>query len=166
MQYSGTATGQPSSIGRVIVNTSQVLEFLETSLGVYMGAASQYLNLKSILYQLIENRISGDVMSSYDSIKKQMLSYGLSVEVIDTVLDTTHLQMNQLFNTTLEYDISEYVCNFNLTGRGDTVLDIMSERNSLVEVSLAEHIQEYLEEADEQWDYIPERVRTVLKTLL
>lgn len=165
MHYSGKNTDQPSSPRRVVVETSQVLGFLETSLGDYFGAASQYLNLQSILYQLVENRISGDVMACCTVIKKQLSGYGLPAQMLEEVFDSVRDQMNQVFNLCFEYDIREYVCNFNLIRRGDTLIEILRERDLPPGANMADRACEILEEAEDNGDYVPERVRRALEAL-
>lgn len=164
MVYSGTNTEQLPSVRVVVVATSQVLQFMETALGDYLGAASQYLNLKSIMFQLVENRINGDVMASCIIIKKQLAEYGLDVKMLDEVFDAVLDQMNRIFNLSFEYDISEYVCNFNLIGRGDTRVEVLKERQT-ASISLADRAVEYIEEAEENFDFIPERVRRALEAI-
>jgi len=142
----------------VVVETSRVLGFMETALNDHFGAAAQYLNLQSILYQLVENRISGNVMASCEVIKKLIGEYGLDETLLDEVFDAVRDQMNQVFNLSFPYDISEYVCNFRLISRGDTLVEILREH-------LEDRVHEYLEEADENFDYVPERVRRALEAM-
>lgn len=164
MHYSGTNTETPSSPRRVVVETSRVLGFMETALCDHFGAAAQYLNLESILYQLVENRISGDVMACCIVIKKQLGDYGLEEQLLDEVFDAVRDQMNQIFNLSFQCDIREYVCNFRLIRRGDTLIEILRERDE-VEAGIEERVSEYLEEADENFDYVPERVRRALEAM-
>lgn len=164
MHYSGTNTDQPSSHRRVVVETSQVLGFMETALCDHFGAAAQYLNLESILYQLVENRISGDVMACCIVIKKQLAEYGLPEPMLDEVFDAVRDQMNRIFNLCFEYDIRDYVCNFRLIRRGDALVEILRERDEPV-VSIEDQASEYLEEADDNFDYVPERVRRALEAM-
>lgn len=165
MHYSGTSTETPSSPRRVVVETSRVLGFMETALNDHFGAAAQYLNLQSILYQLVENRISGNVMASCEVIKKLIGEYGLDETLLDEVFDAVRDQMNQVFNLSFPYDISEYVCNFRLISRGDTLVEILREHDEPSAVHLEDRVHEYLEEADENFDYVPERVRRALEAM-
>lgn len=164
MDYSGTNTDPLPSVRVVVVATSQVLEFMETALGDHIGAAAQYLNLKSIMYQLVENRISGNIMACCEVIKTQLEGYGLERTMLEEVFDAVRDQMNRIFNLSFEYDIGEYVCNFNLIGRGDTRVEILKERAE-VEITLADRVHDYLETADENFDYVPERVRRALEAI-
>lgn len=166
MYYSGKNTDQTPSTRKVVIGTSEVLRFLETALGEHIGAASQYLNLKSVMYQLVDNRINGNVMACCEVIKTQLLGYGIDKEELERIFDATYDYINRLFNVAIEYDISEYVCNFDLFGRGDTVIEILSERNSTVPINLADSARDYLEEAEENGDYVPERIRRALEELI
>jgi len=138
---------------------------MEVALCDHFGAAAQYLNLQSILYQLIENRISGDVMACCIVIKKQLAEYGLEQQLLDEVFDAVRDQMNQIFNLSFEYDIREYVCNFRLIRRGDVLVEILRERDAPITFSIEERVEEYLEEADENFDYVPERIRRALEAM-
>lgn len=165
MYYSGKNIEPSSMYRQVVVNTSQVLDFLETAMGDHLGTASQYLNLKSIVYQLVENRISGDILASCSSIKKQLTEYGLPVDWLNVTFDSITTLMNALFNLHFEYDIQEYVCNFKLIRRGDVVIDVLSDRNSLIPLDTNHLIQIALEEAEDNGDYVPERIRHIAKSL-
>ena len=165
MHYSGTNTEAPSNPRRVVVETSRVLGFMETALCDHFGAAAQYLNLESILYQLVENRISGNVMACCEVIKKQIADYGLETTQLEEIFDAVRDQMNQIFNLSFEYDISEYVCNFRLIRRGDALVEVLRERDAPVTFNIEEQVQEWLEEAEDNGDYVPERVRRALEAM-
>lgn len=134
---------------------------LEIVMEQYVGPAADYLNLHSIIFELVENRLYGNVMAAASIIVSQLVDYGIPTEAATLLLDQIRDDLNLILNRCTRDGIDGYVWQFYFTARGDLALSCLGKVKAR-EPSAEEIYFNDIREGLARGDYYPEHLRKLV----
>lgn len=117
----------------------------------------EFLNISHLVYQLVENRLWGDVMACSTIISTQLQSYDIPKEAADIILTAACDQINLLFNRIIPYPVDGWVWVFEFSNRGDLKLTNLGKVKPRVDPEAA--FIASIKEGLARGDYYPESFR-------
>lgn len=119
-------------VSKFIISIAEQREQLTLRLQQHMGHAAFYANLQNILYQIVENYLYGDVMSSLWPIVHQVRDYGVPEDVAeDAVWQTSNEIVKTLLLSMGALKVNQ-VYAFQLTPMGDVVIEDLGPKMDVV----------------------------------
>lgn len=134
---------------------------LEIVMAQYVGPAADYLNLHSIIFELVENRLYGNVMAAASIIISQIVDYGVPEAAATLLLEQMRDDLNLILNRCTRDGIEGYVWQFYFTKRGDLALSCLGKAKAR-EPSPVELYYASIRDGLARGDYYPENIRRLV----